>query len=185
MRRQQRRAVQIRTASKAHNSNHRTQRTSQNHRNLQIRSAKKVAKRLSKTGKKASRSVSPVRRKLQKGLNKSRQMCANKMRLHKCKTASLPPKVNGNSACLDLHYLNRKEAEQATKQFLEQAYHSDKEQVTIITGKGNHSKGSPVLKKYFPQWLKKTENELGIKHRKPRHPLNNSGAYVVQFGTSK
>lgn len=56
--------------------------------------------------------------------------------------AAMPPQ-----ASIDLHGMNAREAEEALRRFFEDSSRQGLEKVLVIHGKGNHSKGEPVLKR--------------------------------------
>ena len=71
-------------------------------------------------------------------------------------------------AVLDLHGMSSLEAEQALEQFVNTAWRKGLRRVLIVHGKGNHSRGEPVLLGVVRRYLEKcpTAGSFGPAERK-------------------
>ncbi|MBQ7611563.1 MAG: Smr/MutS family protein [Spirochaetaceae bacterium] len=83
---------------------------------------------------------------------------------------------------IDLHGMTRDEAESALQAFFSHAVRSKYKKVLIIHGKGNHSQGEPVLKKFVQGFLEK--NQYAGKSGTEKAIHGGSGATWVMLKTS-
>ena len=65
-------------------------------------------------------------------------------------------------ARLDLHGLRQEEAHRALTSFIAGSYKTGKRCVLVITGKGQVSEGSGVLRTNVPRWLNQAPNRMRI-----------------------
>jgi DNA-nicking Smr family endonuclease len=63
---------------------------------------------------------------------------------------------------IDLHGMTQNEAEKALNAFLSEALHQHIRQISIVHGRGNHSKGKSILKNTVYQWLEHGEFSSSI-----------------------
>lgn len=80
---------------------------------------------------------------------------------------------------LDLHGLTREEALDALPRFLHSAQRKGQKAVLIITGKGNHSSGEPVLHQAVASWLRDAGRGTVLEFAPAPREMGGSGAYVV------
>lgn len=80
---------------------------------------------------------------------------------------------------LDLHGLTREEALEALPGFLRSAQQNGQKAVLVITGKGNHSAGEPVLHQAVASWLRDAGKGAVLEFAPAPPEMGGSGAYVV------
>jgi DNA-nicking Smr family endonuclease len=80
---------------------------------------------------------------------------------------------------LDLHGLTRDEALHALPAFLEHAARTGEKAVLVITGKGHHSAGEPVLGQAVASWLRGDGRGLVLEFVTAPRDMGGSGALVV------
>jgi DNA-nicking Smr family endonuclease len=84
---------------------------------------------------------------------------------------------------IDLHGLTRDEAIDALALFIAAAGRRGQQAVLVITGKGAHSPGEPVLQGAVADWLLKEGKEWVVEFVPAPQNLGGDGAYVVFFKT--
>lgn len=80
---------------------------------------------------------------------------------------------------LDLHGLTREEALESLDSFLKSAMNSSEKAVLVITGKGLHSAGEPVLQQAVAAWLRDQGRKYLLEFAPAPRELGGSGAFVV------
>lgn len=80
---------------------------------------------------------------------------------------------------LDLHGLTRDEALEALAVFVSGAYKRGQQAVLVITGRGNHSPGEPVLQKVVLNWLHAAGQKMVAEFAVAPQQLGGDGAVVV------
>jgi DNA-nicking Smr family endonuclease len=84
---------------------------------------------------------------------------------------------------IDLHGLTRDEAIDALALFIAAAGRRGQQAVLVITGKGAHSPGEPVLQGAVADWLLKEGKEWVVEFVPAPQNLGGDGAFVVFFKT--
>ena len=88
------------------------------------------------------------------------------------------PCCNSPQGSMDLHGKTVDEAEPAVNDFLAKSQSSDSRRcVLIITGKGSPQKGTGILRRKVPAWLK--QNHRVYQHRAAPWNYGNEGAFCV------
>jgi hypothetical protein len=93
---------------------------------------------------------------------------------------------------LDLHSKSLKKAHELVFNFIHEAVRKRKQQILIITGKGNHgnrykkNKNSPfkkgIIRTTFPQWMEEPDIKKLIRHFSPAQSIHGGdGAYYVML----
>ncbi|MDY0300198.1 MAG: Smr/MutS family protein [Trichlorobacter sp.] len=80
---------------------------------------------------------------------------------------------------LDLHGLTRDEATQALESFLRSARNASEKAVLVITGKGLHSAGEPVLGQAVTAWLREQGRTHILEFTPAPKEFGGSGALIV------
>lgn len=80
---------------------------------------------------------------------------------------------------LDLHGLSREEALDSLARFVAGAYNRGQKAVLIISGKGNHSPGEPVLQAAVSGWLREKGREMVAEFAPAPRQMGGGGAFVV------
>ncbi len=80
---------------------------------------------------------------------------------------------------LDLHGLTREEALDHLERFIASAVNRHVKAVLVITGRGNHSEGEPVLQKAVTGWLRTEGSGLVAEFASAPRELGGTGAFVV------
>jgi len=80
---------------------------------------------------------------------------------------------------LDLHGLTRDEALEALAVFVAGAYKRGQQAVLVITGRGNHSSGAPVLQSAVLSWLRNAGQKMVVEFAVAPQQLGGDGAIVV------
>ena len=95
---------------------------------------------------------------------------------------------------IDLHGLNRDEAQDALAQFITKAFQQNIRMLLVITGKGATSINPEhwmedkrgILKEKLPQWLKLSPlNEMVLQHHEARPRHGGAGAFYVYLRKNK
>lgn len=89
-------------------------------------------------------------------------------------------------AVRDLHNLNRKQAEAATREFLFEAKEQGWQTVRVIVGKGWRSQsGESVLQAMLPEWVAAHSPRPYLHVIPAPRRLGGQGAYIIYFGKAR
>ena len=80
---------------------------------------------------------------------------------------------------IDLHGLSRDEALDHLKRFVASAVNRHVKAILVITGRGNHSEGEPVLQGAVADWLRTEGIGLVAEFASAPREMGGNGAYVV------